>query len=113
MTSKFDYLNSIENLDERWTALSNMIRQVLDTKEYQELLEWIAQESHSLTFTRSVLNELLAELKSKEEDQKYDILLSALNIFSQRVTAFEEQVIIPILSKDHNHKRTIGRYCSD
>ena len=48
MSSKFAYLSSIENQTERLTAVSTMIRQVLDSNASQDMLEWIALESHSL-----------------------------------------------------------------
>jgi hypothetical protein len=93
MASKFGQIASIENTGERSGAISNMVAQCLDTQEHKDMLAWAVQEAQGLMFSRSVLNEFLLQLKNKDDDSRYNLLIDALSICSQRITAFEEQVL--------------------
>jgi hypothetical protein len=98
MNSKYDTL--IENATDRSGAISNMVAQSIVTHEHKDMLAWAVQEAQGLMFSRSVLNEFLLQLKMADDDHKYDLLTDGLNICSQRITAFEEQVRIVHSSKD-------------
>jgi hypothetical protein len=97
MASKFGQIPAIENAAERSVAISNMVANSLDTQEHKDMLVWAVQEAQGLMFSRSVLNEFLLQLKKKDDDSRYDLLIDALNICSQRITAFEEQVLMDLL----------------
>ena len=94
MSSKFGHIPSIENTADRSGAITNMVTQSLNTNEHKDMLAWAVQEAQGLMFSRTVLNEFLLQLKTKDDDSKYDLLMDALNVCSLRITAFEEQVLV-------------------
>lgn len=106
MASKFGYITLIENTNDRSKAISDMLAQSIKNSEYKDVLAWAVQEAQGLMFSRLVLNEFILQSKTKDDDVKYNLLLDGLNICSQRITAFEEQVFVLKFIRDFNDKRT-------
>lgn len=90
--SSYSHILSIENTNERSAVISNMVSQSIEAATFKDMLAWATQEAQGLMFSRSVLNEFILQLKTMDENTKYDLLLDGLNICSLRMTAFEEQV---------------------